>query len=95
MFDDTVIQILGSSPTNTAMKQIVGDVQEPQGQRTTYIEVEKLKFDIHKCLFIDYIEPLIDLSTFLKIEGFIYKVLKIKTYSDYMEIYLYKVRRQV
>jgi len=95
MFDDTRIQILGSSPTNTAIKQILGDVQEPQGQRTTFIDIEKLKFDIHKCLFIDYIEPLIDLTTFLRIDGVIYKVLKIKTYSDYMEIDLYQLRRQV
>lgn len=95
MFDDTIIQILGNSPANTSIKQILGDFQEPQGQRTTFIEIEKLKFNINKCLFIDYIEPLIDLTTYLKINGITYKVLRIKKYSDYMEIYLYLLRRQV
>jgi hypothetical protein len=95
MFEDTLIQILGNSPTNTPIKQIYGDVQEPQGQRTTYIEIEKLKLDISKRLFIDYIEPIIDLTTFIKANGLIFKVIKIKTYSDYMEIDLYQLRRQV
>ena len=95
MFDDTLILILGNSPTNTPIKQIYGDVQEPQGQRTTYIEIEKLKLDISKRLFIDYIEPIIDLTTFIEANGLIYKVIKIKTYSDYMEIDLYQLRRQV
>ena len=95
MFDDTVIQILGSSPANTSIKQIIGDFQEPQGQRATFIEIEKFKFDISKCLFIDYIEPLIDLTTFLEINGLIYKVIKIKIYSEYMEIFLCQLRRQV
>jgi hypothetical protein len=94
MFDDTIVQILGSNPMNIAIKQILGDFQEPQGQRTTFIEIEKLKFDISKCLFIDYIEPLIDLTTFLGINGFIYKVIKIKIFSDYMELDLYQLRRQ-
>ena len=95
MFEDTLIQILGNSPTNAPIKQIYGDIQEPQGQRTTYIEIEKLKLDISKRLFIDYIEPIIDLTTFIKANGLIFKVINIKTYSDYMEIDLYQLRRQV
>ena len=95
MDDETKIEILGNNPTNTTIKQIVGDVQEPQGQRDLIIKIEKYEFSVAMRLFIDYLEPLIDYTTYLKINGLIYKVLKIKTHSDYMEIDLYLLRKQV
>ena len=95
MFDDTTIIILGNNPSNSKIKEFEGDLQEPQGQRELTIEIEKYKFTISKILYIDYIELLIDLTTYLKINGVIYKVLKVKTFSDYMEVCLYKLRKQV
>jgi len=94
--DDDIIEILGNNPTNATIKTIYdGDVQEPQSQRDLIIEIENFKFTISKILFINNIEPLLDMTAYVKIEGLIYKVLKIKTFSDYMEIDLYKLKRQV
>jgi len=95
MFDDTSIEILGNNPLNSTIKRIDGDLQETPGQKELIIEIENYKFTISKILYIDYLDPLIDLSTYLKANGIIYKVLKVKNFSDYMEVYLYELKRQV
>jgi len=96
MDDDEInIQILGNNPTNNTIVSILGDLQSLQGQRDYVIEIEEHKFIISKILIVDYIESRIDMLSYVKIEGLIYKVLKIKTFSDYMEVYLYLLKRQV
>lgn len=93
--DEFIVQILGISPTNNAIASITGDLQSIPGQRDYIIEIEEFKFIISKILIIDYIETRIDMLTYLEIDGLIYKVLKTKTFSDYMEVYLYLLERQV
>ena len=94
LLKNTYVQVMGNSPINAAIKTIYADVIEPEGDLV--IEIEEFKFPISKILTIDYIEPLIDLITYIKVNGLIYKVLKIKTSDDnYMEIYLYLLKKQV
>jgi len=86
--DEISIEILGNSPTNTTHATIEGDLQE----YSATIEIENFKFEITKRLFIEHLEPLIDMSGYIKAENKIFKILKIKSFSDYMELWLYKIR---
>lgn len=71
-------------------------MQEPQNQSDFMIKIEEFEFTISNILFIDYIETTIDINTYIKINGLIYRVLKIKTPDDRdMEIFLYLLKRQV
>jgi len=88
--DEISIQILGNSPTNQTQATIDGDLQS----YSATIEIGEYKFDISKRLFIDYIEPLIDIDGYLKGENKAYKILYIKEFSDYMEVWLYELTRQ-
>lgn len=90
MYNETIIQILGNSPTNTSIKSIYADYQV--FEKT--IKIEGYEFNITKRGIVDRIEILIDVDTYLDIEGTIYKVMKVKTYSDYMELWLYKLNKQ-
>jgi hypothetical protein len=40
MDEDTIIEILGDNPTSTTIKEIIGDLQEPQWQRDGCIFIE-------------------------------------------------------
>jgi len=90
MFDESTVLILGNSPVNSLQKTITADVQE----YSTVVEIGDYKFNISKRLFIDYIELLLDINGYLKIENMVYKILNIKEYSDYQEIWLYLLNRQ-
>ena len=89
--DDISIQILGNSPTNTVIKTIEGDLQS----YSATIEIGEYKFDISKRLFIDYIEPLLNIYGYLQVENKVYKILQVKEYSDYQEVWLYLLNRTV
>lgn len=90
MWEETIVEILGDTPLNTPLKMLYGDFQDFE----KIIKIENYEFDCTNRLFIDYIEPLIDNKTYLKIKGSIYKVMKVKTCSDYMELYLYLLQKQ-
>lgn len=89
--DDISVQILGNSPNNTTQKTIEGDFQE----YTSVIKIGEYEFDISKRLFIDYLEPLISMDGYIKAGNKIFKILKVKEYSDYMEVWLYALTREV
>lgn len=96
MLKNTRAQILGNNPTNIVVKTIDCDMQEPDSQSDFIIKIEEFEFTITKILMIDYIEPLINIQGYIKINGLIYKVLKIKTPDENnMEVYLYELERQV
>lgn len=88
--DDISIQILGNSPTNTVQKIIEGDLQS----YSTTIEIGDYSFAITKRLFTDYIEPLLNMNSYIKVENKVYKILHIKEFSDYQEVWLYELTRQ-
>lgn len=90
MFDDSTVNILGNSPVNSCKRTIAADVQE----YSTTIEIGDYQFEITKRLFVDYIEPLIEMDGYLEVENKVYKILHIKEFSDYMEVWLYKLARQ-
>ncbi|KUO75709.1 MAG: hypothetical protein APF81_17690 [Desulfosporosinus sp. BRH_c37] len=87
--DDISIQILGNSPTNVTQKTINGGFQ----QFNTTIEIDNFSFEISKRIFID-LETLIDMDGYIEAENKVYKILHIKEFSDYMEVWLYELTRQ-
>lgn len=90
MLKNTSVKVLGNDPNNTPLKTIFGDFQE----YSATIKIGDYTFNISKRLFIDYIEPLIDMNGYLQIEGSVYKVLHIKS-EDYQEFWLYLLNRQL
>ena len=87
--DETQVLLLGNDPNNTPLKTIFGDLQ----QYETAIQIGDYTFNITKRLFIDF-EPLINMQGYLKIQDLIYKILDIKSDSDYQELLLYLCNRQ-
>ncbi|MBW9145757.1 hypothetical protein KTC92_02545 [Clostridium sp. CM027] len=85
MFDDTIVKILGSSYTNTLIKSTLCDFQD----HTSTINKEGYDYKCTKLLFVDYIEPLMYENFYLNIDNVIYKIIKVDTCSDHMEVYLY------
>lgn len=85
------VQILGNNPQGIAIKTIDAEAQDFDN----IIEIENYKFYITKRVITDYIEPLISIDGYLKISNIIYKILKINEYSDYQELWLYELIRQV
>ena len=88
--DYTSVKILGNSPLNITQKNILGDFQDYDEN----IIIGDYTFKVTKRLLIDYIEPLIDMNGYLNIFNSVYKVLHIKNYSDYQELWLYLLNRQ-
>jgi len=81
MLENTKVKILGDSHTNTPIKIIECDLQD----HTNSIDSYKCT----KLLFIDYIEPIIDEGFYLDIDDKIYKIIRIDTYSEHEEVYLF------
>ncbi|KUO66115.1 MAG: hypothetical protein APF84_12400 [Gracilibacter sp. BRH_c7a] len=88
--NETEVLILGNSQNNATEKTILGDFQE----YSTTIEIGDYSFEITKRLFINYIEPLINMDGYLRIGDLLYKVLKIQTFITYQEFWLYLLDRQ-
>jgi len=87
--DEQKVFLLGNSPTNSWQKTIYSGVQ----QFSSVVKIGEYEFSITKRLFVD-LEPLCKMDGYLEIENKIYKILKIKEYSDYMEVWLYLLKRQ-
>lgn len=88
--DKAKVLILGNDPNNTPLKTIYCDFQEYE----LTIKIGDYNFNVTKRIFTDYIEPLIDIEGYLKIQNFIYKILNVKSDSDYQELWLYLLNRQ-
>ena len=91
MFKDTKIEVLGDKPTNIRIKTLKVDLQEYD----TSITLEDYDFDITKRFFTKKIEILLEMNGYIKANSKVYKILKIKEYSEYQDIWLYKLERQV
>jgi len=85
MFDDSTVYILGNNPENSWQKTIVADVQS----YSETILIGEYKFNINKRFFTDYIEPLLNIESYVEIESKIFKILNIIEYSDYQEVWIY------
>jgi|GEM_PF-2558303 len=85
MFDDTTIKILGDSYVNIPIKTFDGDLQD----NTSTIDKDEYSYICTKLLFVDYIEPLIYENAYLDVNNKIYKIIKVDTCSDHMEVYLF------
>lgn len=88
MFSNTRIEIL-QSPEVSPVKVVYGDVQPYSGNMSFDYGIS---LEISKRAFCD-IDFLIDESCYFKIDTAKYKVLAIKVWSDYLEIFLYKCKR--
>lgn len=71
----------------TFNKNIFVDVQEYDNT----IEINDYKLNVNKRLFIDYIVKDMSLENYLNINNEIFKIVKIKTYSDYQEIFIHEI----
>jgi len=88
MFYNTKVKVY-DYPGSTLIKTIYADLQPYSA--TLNLDYG-LSLEISHRLFCDYIKD-IGANSYLKIDCDYYKVMDIKTWSDYLEIYLYKCQR--
>ncbi len=91
MFYDTLIKIYSSSDSSSYVKSIYGDIQ-PFAKSITF--EDGFQIDVTSRVFCDVDDP-ISKDSYLEIENKKYKVMEIKEWDDYLEVYLYKLVRQV
>lgn len=91
MFNSTLVKIYSSIDSTSFIKSIYGDFQ-PFSKSITF--EDDFQIDITNRLFCD-IDSAIDENSYIEIEGIKYKVMSIKKWDDYLEIYLYRLKRQV
>ena len=87
MFKDTQIEILDASFQHIA--ETDADIQ-PFDKTMTF--EDGIEIDITKRAFCETF-PQIDDQSYLKIGSKFYKIMKIKPYSDYLELWLYECER--
>ena len=90
MFYDTKIEVY-ESPEAQSNKIIYADVQPYKG---TVGFNYGFSLEISNRVFCD-VDNIIDENSYFKISDQFYKVLGIKEWSDYMEVYLYRCKRVV
>lgn len=87
MFKDTQIQIL-----NGFFQQIAETDADIQPFEKTMTFEDGIDIEITKRAFCEAL-PQIDDQSYLKNSSKLYKVMKIKPYSDYLELWLYECER--
>jgi len=87
MFYDTEMKILTEQLQE--VKTVYGDIQ-PYDRNISF--EEGIEIEITKRAFCD-IEPLIGKDSYISIKENLFKVMKIKTWSDYTELWLYECNR--
>lgn len=90
VFKDTKIEIL-QSPLDAPIKTIDADVQ-PYNKNITF--EDGYQIDITKRLFCD-IDESIPEDSYVEFDNDKYKVMEIKKWDNYLEVSLYKLKRQV
>ena len=90
MFYDTKIEIY-ETPDSYSSKTIYADVQPFSGSLGFNLGIS---LEISKRVFCD-LDKDINEEAYFGIEDHLYKVLNIKERSDYMEVFIYKCKRQV
>jgi hypothetical protein len=87
MFYDTKIEILDGSFQKAS--ETDADIQ-PFEKTMTFDD--SIEIEITKRAFCDMVYP-IDYNCYLEITGKLYKIMNIKAYSDYLELWLYECER--
>ena len=91
MFKDTLIKVYEAPDSNSYIKSINADVQ-PFLKSITF--EDGYQIDITSRLFCD-IDDSITEENYVEFANEKYKVMEIKKWDDYLEVYLYKLQRQV
>ena len=91
MFKDTPIRIYSTHDLTSYIKSIDADVQ-PFSKSIAF--EDGFQIDITSRLFCD-IDDSITEESYVEFENEKYKVMEIKKWDDYLEVSLYKLKRQV
>ena len=91
MFKDTLIKVYEAPDTNSYIKSINADIQ-PFSKSIAF--EDGFQIDITSRMFCDIDESITE-ESYIEFDNDKYKVMEIKKWDDYLEIYLYKLKRQV
>ena len=91
MFKDTLIKVYGAPDSTSYIKSVDADIQ-PFSKSIAF--EDGYQIDITSRLFCD-IDDSITIESYIEFDNKKYKVMEIKKWDDYLEIYLYKLQRQV
>jgi len=91
MFKDTLIKVYEAPDSNSYIKSIDADIQ-PFSKSIAF--EDGFQIDITSRLFCD-IDDSITEENYVEFENIKYKVMEIKKWDDYLEVSLYKLKRQV
>ena len=91
MFKDTPIRIYSTPDLTSYINSIDADIQ-PFSKSILF--EDGYQIDITSRLFCD-IDDSITEESYVEFDNEMYKVMEIKKWDDYMESYLYKLKRQV
>lgn len=91
MFKDTLIKVYEAPDSGSYIKSIDADIQ-PFSKSIAF--EEGFQIDITSKLFCD-IDDSITEESYVEFDNEKYKVMEIKEWDDYLEVYLYKLQRQV
>lgn len=86
MFNDTLIKIFSNSDSDSYVKSIYADFQ-PFSKSIAF--EDGFQIDITSRVFCDMEESITE-DSYLEIESQKYKVMEIKEWDDYLEVYLYR-----
>ena len=91
MFKDTTIKLYSTPDSASYIKSIDADIQ-PFSKSIAF--EDGYQIDITSRLFCD-IDDSITEESYIEFDDEMYKVMEIKKWDDYLEVYLYKLQRQV
>jgi len=91
MFNDTLVKIYSSPDSASYIKSIYADFQ-PYTKNLSF--EDGFQIDITNRLFCDT-DSSIDKNSYIEVNNKKYKVIELKEWDDYIEVYLYKLQRQV
>ena len=91
MFKDTLIKVYEAPDSGSYIKSIDADIQ-PFSKSLAF--EDGFQIDITSRLFCD-IDDSITEESYVEFDNEKYKVMEIKKWDDYLEVYLYKLQRQV
>ncbi len=91
MFNDTLVKIYSSPDSLSYIKSIYADFQP---YTKSIVFEDGFQIDITSRVFCD-INSTINKSSYLEIDNEKYKVMDLKKWDNYLEVYLYKLKRQV
>jgi len=91
MFKDTVIKIYSTPDPDSYIKSIDADIQ-PFSKSIVF--EDGYQIDITRRLFCDTDDSITE-DSYVEFANNKYKVMEIKKWDDYMDVCLYKLRRQV